>query len=478
MGKKKPEEMAQQRSIFVSGATERGVPEPLATHIFDLMEKFAGYGFNKSHSAAYAVLTYQTAWLKAHYPAAFLAAVLSSDMDKTDKVVVGIDDSKVMGIEVLPPDVNASDYRFTVTADGGVRYGLGAIKGVGQSAVEAIVAARTEGGEFRDLSDFCQRVELGKLNRRCLEALLKAGSFDRIGANRATLMAELPAALALGDQSSRADTTGQVDLFGLGAAAPARAAATTVVHPEWPPSIRLAGERETLGFFMTGHPLDEYAHDRSYIAPGTIAELAGPRPAGGEGKWVPPRQVTVAGLVLEIKKRGTRTTMTLDDGSGRMEVALFDEILQQHRELIVKDALLVVEGALKWNDFAEGWQLSAKRIQSLDAAREAQARRVLVRLPAGADPAGLVKRLEGLLGPARGGRCPVALYLSGTAGQGLVELGPEWAVKPTRALLGELAQHFGEAQVRLIYHPRDQDAALREWEMAGRGDAPTLKMAG
>jgi DNA polymerase-3 subunit alpha len=478
MGKKKAEEMAQQRSIFVDGAVARGVPERQATHIFDLMEKFAGYGFNKSHSAAYAVLTYQTAWLKTHYPAAFLSAVLSSDMDKTDKIVVDLEDAKAMAVEVLPPDVNESVYRFAVAGERRVRYGLGAIKGVGAAAVAALIEARDGGGPFRDLGDFGRRVELGRLNRRCLEALIKAGSFDRLGANRATLMAELPAALQLGDQKTRADTAGQVDLFGLAAGVAPRPAAAPVL-PEWPAAQRLAGERETLGFFLSGHPLDEYAQDREYLAPATIAELAGNRPAGGgEGKWQAPRTITVAGLVLDIKKRGGRTSLVLDDGTGRLEVSLFDEVLKQHRELIAKDALLLVEGGLKWDEFIEGWRLAAKRLVAIEAAREAQLRRLLLRWPAGAEPAALLKSLEGALAPARGGRCQVAVYYAGEAANALLELGGGWEVRPSRALLENLARVFGAQGVRLIYHPRDQEATLKSWGAVRPPESVPLALAG
>ena len=477
MGKKKAEEMAQQRSIFVGGATARGVPERQATHIFDLMEKFAGYGFNKSHSAAYAVLTYQTAWLKAHYPAAFLAAVLSSDMDKTDKVVVGIDDAKVMSIEVLPPDVNSSLYRFAVADERRVRYGLGAIKGVGASAVEAMLEARAAGGEFRDLGDFCRRVELGRVNRRCLEALIKAGCFDRIGANRATLMAELPAALQLGDQRTRADTAGQDDLFGLAPAAAPRTTARGAVLPEFPDAERLAGERETLGFFMSGHPLDEYALDRPYLAPGTIAELIGARPPS-EGKWQAPRTLTVAGLILDIRKRGGRNVLVLDDGTGRLEVSLFDDVYAAHRELIVKDAIVLVDGGLKWDEFIEGWRLAAKRLVAIETAREAQVRRLLLRWPPGAELATLLKSLDTALTPARGGRCQVAIYYAAPEAQALLELGEEWAIRPGRALLTELRRLVGRDGVRLVYHPRDQDVALKGWGAERAPESVPLKLAG
>ncbi|HUO94974.1 MAG TPA: DNA polymerase III subunit alpha [Steroidobacteraceae bacterium] len=479
MGKKKPEEMAEQRSVFVSGATERGVPERQATHIFDLMEKFAGYGFNKSHSAGYAVLTYQTAWLKAHYPAAFLAAVLSCDMDKTDKVVVGIDDCKEMGVEVLPPDVNTSEYRFAVAGPKCIRYGLGAIKGVGQAAVEALIEVRRAGGDFASLAELCERIDLTKVNKRCLEALVKAGAFDALGANRASLMAELPAAMQGGEQRTRAASLGQGSLFELPASPRAeRPAAPSPTLPDWPAAVRLAHERETLGHYLSGHPIEEYAHDLKYLAPGRIAELVASRPAGGEGKWQPPRNLTVAGLVLDIRRRGNRTTLILDDGSGRLEVSLFDEVLQQHRELIAKDAILLVEGALRWDEFIEGWRLAAKRLTTVDAAREAQAKKLLVRWPAGADEGATLAALESSLKPARGGRCAVAVYYTGAVGQVLLEFAADWNVRPGRALIEGLARHFGADAVRLAYHPRDQQEFLTEWGALGAVPTLPLKMTG
>ncbi len=214
MGKKKAEEMAKQRATFLEGSVARGVDEGVANYIFDLMEKFAGYGFNKSHSAAYALVSYQTLWLKAHYPAAFMAAVLSADMDNTDKVVTLIDECRAMGLEVEPPAINQSAFRFTVGKDGSVIYGLGAIKGVGESAIEAMLAARNEGGPFADLWDFCRRIDLHKANRRVLDAMVRAGALDGLGANRATLSAQLPSALKLAEQDRESAAAGQVDLFG------------------------------------------------------------------------------------------------------------------------------------------------------------------------------------------------------------------------------------------------------------------------
>jgi DNA polymerase-3 subunit alpha len=483
MGKKKAEEMAQQRAIFTQGATERGVPHAQATHIFDLMEKFAGYGFNKSHSAAYAVLTFHTAWLKAHYPAAFMSAVLSSDMDKTDKVVTFIDECRAMGLNVLPPDVNDSVYRFTVADERTIRYGLGAVKGVGESAVEAIIAERRAGGPYRDLGDFCRRIDLQRVNKRVLEGLIRAGCLDRIGANRATLMAELPAAMQLGEQNTRAQELGQDDLFGLAApasppaAAAARGAAAALL-PEWPESVRLAGERATLGLYLTGHPIAEYEADLKNVVSGRIADVASGRPAGaGEGRWMAQKSVTLAGLVLEVKRRGNRTSLVLDDRSGRIEVSLFDEVYQNHRDIVMQDAILVVEGGLRWDDFIEGWRVGAKRLMHVDRVREQQARRLLLRWPDGADTAALIRQLEALLAPARGGKCAVGVYYRSThaGAHATLALGAEWAVKPTRALLDELEKHFGRDRWKLVYHPRDEAEILAKWAAAG---PPSLQKAG
>ncbi len=479
MGKKKAEEMAEQRSVFVTGAVARGVPEPQATHIFDLMEKFAGYGFNKSHSAAYAVLTYQTAWLKSHYTAAFLAAVLSCDMDKTDKIVVGIDDCREMGVTLLAPDVNVSQFRFTVASERSIRYGLGAVKGVGASAVEAIVEARVSGGPFKDLYDFCSRIDLSRVNRRCLEALLRAGATDALGPNRATLMAELPSAVQAGEQRSSAARTGQDDLFGIGSPGTPTAdrpvGAPRTVLPEWSAAVRLAFERETLGIFLSGHPIDEFRHDLKYLAPGKIAEVTPAKPGGGEGRWTPPRNLTIAGLVLEIRRRGNRTSLILDDGSGRIEVSLFEDVLAQYRELIVRDAVLLVEGALRWDDFIEGWRLGAKQLTALTTAREERARRLLLRWPAGVEGGELLGALDSMLQPVRGGRCSVAVYYPGAAAHALLELGADWSVRPTRAVLEQLARHFGEDGVRLVYHPRDQQEFLTRWGARGEVEVRPLR---
>ncbi len=454
MGKKKPEEMAKQRSIFVTGATQRGVDPGTAEYIFDLMEKFAGYGFNKSHSAAYALLSYQTAWLKTHYPAAFMSAVLSSDMDKTDKVVTLIDEARRMQLKVEPPDVNHSHYMFAVSGERSIRYGLGAIKGVGQSVIDMLVAQRQDGGGFRDLADLCRRSDVNRLNRRVLEALIRSGAADALGANRATLMHALPAAMQLADQTIRARVVGQDDMFGLmDTGASAAAPVANEVLPDWSRRVRLDGERDTLGLYLTGHPFEEFEAEVRPIISGRIADVLGDRPApSNEGFHFKGKPATVAGMVFDLGKRGGRVIFTLDDRSGRLEASMFEDVWQQYRSLISKSAILIVEGSLRFDEYIEGWRLTAKRVFDIDQAREQHARRLLLRWPEGADGS-FIKSLEQVLKPFRGGRCAVAIRYQSSAARAELVLSQEWSVKPTRDLTERLAQLCGNDGVRLIYSP-------------------------
>ena len=453
MGKKKPEEMAKQRSIFVSGSVGRGVPEAQATMIFDLMEKFAGYGFNKSHSAAYALLSYQTAWLKAHYPAAFMAAVLSSDMDKTDKVVTLIDECASMKLKVEPPDVNESMYAFKVSGLKSIRYGMGAIKGVGASAVDAIIEERTASGPFESLPDLCRRVDLQRVNRRVFEAMIRSGCLDRIGANRASLTAELDRAVHLGEQNSRAMSVGQVDLFGL-------STATETKIEDWTEAERLAGERETLGLFLTGHPITPYEPDLKFLVGQRLVDVGGPKPASkppgpnGERTWTAGKPATVAGLVLEIRRRPNRVTLILDDRTARLEVSLYEETFQQHRDIIVKDAILVIDGTLRYDDFIEAWRLQAKTLMDIDRARERFARRLWLRWPEAFDGAAGMNRFEEMLKPSLRGPCAVSVVVSRPDYTGRLNLGNAWSVRPTRELLDKLSALVGRDGWYLVYGPR------------------------
>jgi DNA polymerase-3 subunit alpha len=462
MGKKKPEEMAKERGKFVGGAIKNNVPEERAAFIFDLMEKFAGYGFNKSHSAAYALLSYQTGWLKTHEAASYMAAVLSADMDHTDKVVgLLYDCRKEVGLTILPPHVNLSGYAFAVVDDRTIRYGLGAIKGVGEGAVEAIVNERRAHGDFGSLEELCRRLDLSKINRRVLEALIKSGSLDGLATNRATLMGRLDAALALGEQNTKANETGQHDIFGLSTAhVPEAVRVKAPDQPEWTDGVRLRGERETLGRAISGHPIDRFVNDLPRFITGRIADyLEADRPtASGEGgrAFFGGKPVAIAGVVEELRRRGPRTEILLDDDSGRIAVSFFDEQYQQFRELLVKDALLLIEGKVRFDEFANTWVLRASKVSELERLREKEARRIVLKIRA-AD-AKLLAGLQATLTPYRGGNCHVAVQYHGNQARGTYSFGADWKVRPAPALLEELEKLLGRGSIAVLYSPPPQAA--------------------
>ncbi len=453
MGKKKPEEMAKQREIFVSGATERGVEERTATHIFDLMEKFAGYGFNKSHSAAYAVLSYQTAYLKAHYPAAFMAAVMSADLDHTDRLVTLKDDCRQLGLAILPPDVNRSQYHFSVADERSILYGLGAIKGVGRAAVEALIAERERNGPFSDLAGFCRRVDSDKLNRRTLEAMVKSGALDGFGETRRGLMHQVAEALKGADQAARAAAAGQNDLFGLDAPAPSEA--PPVRMSEWPEPLKLSNEKEALGLYLTGHPFHAVRRDARYFVDGKLGDLAEespPETTGGERDYARARrEVTIAGLIVDVRKRGNRFSIVLDDDTGRMEVALFSEAFEEHKHLLVKDEIVVVGGTLRYDDFISAWSLNARSVVTIDRVIESRAESMLLKIAPNGHGERLLADLHELLKPYRQGSCGVAVDYAGDTAAVRLTLGPEWSVRPSRELRDRLEELLGPDGVRLSY---------------------------
>ena len=444
MGKKKPEEMAKQRSIFIEGAVAHGVSERVASHIFDLMEKFAGYGFNKSHSACYALIAYQTAWLKAHYPASYMAAALSADMEHTDKVVRLIAECRDLGIEILPPDINRCGYAFEPVEEGQILYGLGAIKGIGRAAIEACLEARQADGPFQDLFDLARRVDPQRVNKRVFEALIRGGALDRLGPHRAALMAQLPVAMSLAGQESRNRDVGQDDLFGVSRPpAPPRQAE---VAP-WSEEERLEAERETLGLYLTGHPIERYERELEALVSARIGEL----------KPTENRQVTVAGLVVGLRTANTRNGgrmafLTLDDRSGRLEIAVFNDLYQACRDRLRKDAVLLVEGPVTVDEYSGGFKMSANRVLDLDEARRERARRLVVRVDAARAGNGFLNDLERVLRAHPRGRCPVWLSYENEAARADLELGPDWRVEPGQAVLDELARLAGRDGVRLDYH--------------------------
>jgi DNA polymerase-3 subunit alpha len=449
MGKKKPEEMAQQRSVFVEGATARGVDEARAAYIFDLMEKFAGYGFNKSHSAAYALLAYQTAWLKAHYPEAFMAAVMTADMDVTDKLVILKDDCRRLGITIEPPSINASQHGFAVGGPRRILYGLGAIKGVGRSAIEAVIAEREQGGPFRDLLDLCRRVGVQKLNRRVLEALTRSGALDELGSNRPTLLAAIANTLRLAERAASAAAAGQAALFG---DAVERPALELVIEPQgdWTKRERLEAEYEALGLFLTGHPFDGYADHCAYFTHGSIANVVGALPAPVE-RWSARRDVILAGVVMDLRRRGNRLSVMLDDNTDRVEVTVFDEVYDASRHLLEKHRVLVIDGQLRFDDFLNAWRLTANRIRAVDDAIEEYARRITISLSEQESGLELIGQLRETLKPYRHGACEVSIQYRSDAGEAQLVCGDEWSVRPTRELRESLSRLLGEDRFAIHY---------------------------
>ncbi|MEO8444202.1 MAG: DNA polymerase III subunit alpha, partial [Gammaproteobacteria bacterium] len=451
MGKKKAEEMAKQRSIFTDRAAARGTDRAKATYIFDLMEKFAGYGFNKSHSAAYAVLTYQTAWLKANHPAAFMAAVMTTEMGDTDALVIQRRECLALDLQVLPPDVNASAYAFRVEGDTAIRYGLGAIKGVGRGAAEQIVAMREEAGPYRSLQDFCLRAGGQKLGRRPVEALIKAGALDALGPNRPSLLAALPAAMDGAEQAAAAASRGQDDLFGAPVVQSAAGGDAIPEAPDWGWGRKLQHERESLGLYLSGHPFDQYRTDQPFISTSSIEALVAERPpAAGEYRG-PAREVVIAGLVAAIRKRGTRTAIELDDGTGTLEVGFFQEGYERFKHLLALHSLVAISGSLRFEEYLDGWRLNAKDVLDLDRIVETRATGLLLRWRADVDRSLNPQLLKSVMERHRPGKCSVSLYYSTGGTQARVALGADWCVRPTRELRERLSELVGLDGYRFVY---------------------------
>ena len=437
MGKKKPEEMAKQREIFLEGATQRGLEAKKATLLFDQMEKFAGYGFNKSHSAAYALVAYQTAYLKAHHAAAFCAANLSAVMNDTDKVQVIFDDARANGLEVLPPDVNAGGHRFEPLDGKRIRYGLGAVKGTGEQAIENIVAAREAGGPFRDLGDFCRRVDRRIVNRRAMEALIKAGAFDAIEPNRASLLASLGAALELAEKAER--FAQQTSLFGGAEEATAEAFELMRVA-DWPERERLLAEKQSLGFYLSGHPFNAWKDEIRRFARTPLANLQPanePQMAAG----------VIYGVAMRNSRRGRMAVLTLDDASARIEVVVFGELFHEKRAMIQEDQVVVVQGRVSQDEFSGGIRFTADKLMDLAEVRSQYARAIRLSINGQADSA----RLRTLLAPYAGGKCAVAIHYRNDQGECDIRLPDEYRVKVSAPLLASLSEWLTERNVEVVY---------------------------
>ncbi len=456
MGKKKVEEMAQQRDIFVSGAIKNGLSEDKATELFGLMEKFAGYGFNKSHAAAYALIAFQTAYLKAHYPAEFMAACLSADMDDTDKVHIFVEDSIANGLTILPPDINLSGYRFIPADDKTIRFGLGAVKGTGESAISSIIAVREQTGLFTDLFDFCNRVDRRIANRRVMESLIRVGAFDAINPNRAGLMASVGLAIEYAEQTSR--SVSQANLFGE-AGDPSHSRPQLIDAESWSEREKLRQEKISLGYYFSGHPFDTYAAELKRFIRTRLDRLNPSR-----------EPQLLAGIIHSIRvqmtRRGRMGVINLDDGKARVEIVVFSELFDANRTWLKEDQLLIAEAKISNRNYngEEGDELriTAEQLYDFAGIRSRFARQIRIHC----DPAtlGQVSSLKTLLAPfsnqtQRAGlsgsnnqpACPVAIVYHNELASGELELGDDWQVYLHDDLLQSLNTHFKLENVEIIY---------------------------
>ena len=451
MGKKKADEMAKHRATIAEGAKQKGYDPALAEQLFDLMTKFAEYGFNKSHTAAYAVVTYHTAWLKAHHCAAFMAATMSADLDNTDTIRIFFEDTVANGIKVLPPDVNESDYRFVPTDAKTIRYGLGAVKGCGEPAVRSILAARESGGPFRDLFDFCDRVDRRMVNKRVVEALIRAGALDTLpghaGRDRAEVLATVGLAMEAADQA--AANAMQGGLFDMLPEAAGAAPEFVKVRP-WSERERLKEEKTAIGFFLSGHPFNSFKPEVRRFIRRTLAELEPSR-----------EPTTLVGVVMEVRtkvgNRGKMAFVQLDDGTTPREVAVYSEVLDANRSKIVTDEILIVEGKISRDDFngEGGLRIIADRLMTLGEARSRFATALQLKLNGEVGEAGgaiaAVERLQSLLGPFRDGGCPVRLRYRNAVAEVDLPFGEAWRIRPEDALLDNLREWLPGDAVEVLY---------------------------
>ncbi|MCZ6804675.1 MAG: DNA polymerase III subunit alpha [Proteobacteria bacterium] len=452
MGKKKPEEMAKQRIIFTEGSVSRGVDKKQATMIFDLMEKFAGYGFNKSHSAAYALVAYQTAWLKAHYPAAFMAAVLSSDMDNTDKVVMLFEETRRMKIEVIPPSVNAGFYSFTVINDKSIQYGLGAIKGVGLAAIDNLICERDENGLYENLFDLCKRIDLRKANKRVLDALMKSGAMDTLGAGRSTLIENLAKATSLAEQHNKNTDSGQNDMFGLEAITNSNNevnfSCTYNVIKDWNDKQRVMYEKETLGFYLSGHPINRYKQELSKITRKLFGIKTG--------------DVRVAGYIMSIRKSGMRDEydVKIDDNTSRTMVVIKADDYEKYRNYLIKDHLIIVSGRARNDEYYEsGIKILADTIFTIDDIRKPDnpfnlSSSLKLTLYESQMSNGMINNIKNILHRYKNDTSNVIVKYVKSDAMSLIQFGKEWNVRISDDLIDELMSILDINQVEIEYNPQ------------------------
>ncbi|MDP8162492.1 DNA polymerase III subunit alpha [Pasteurella skyensis] len=446
MGKKKPEEMAKQRSVFKEGAINNGIDGDLAMKIFDLVEKFAGYGFNKSHSAAYALVSYQTLWLKAHYPAEFMAAVMSSELDNTEKLVGFYDECINMSLTVIPPDVNSGQHHFSVNEKGEIVYGLGAIKGVGEGPVDALLEARKK-GIFKDLFDLTARIDSKKINRRTFEALIMSGAFDNLGPHRAAIMKNLEDALKAADQHSKMEALGQADMFGVLTETPEEVQKAYAHTPKWTEKVILEGEKKTLGLYISGHPVGRFLKELSHYTSIKLGELQ-PTAKG--------QTVTVAGLVMDsrvaVTRKGSRIGIaSIEDRSGKLDITLFSDSLEKYGDLLEQDKIIVATGSVQFDNFNGGYRMLVREMISLDEARSRYAKNLALVIDQEQITPQFIQKLSDIITPNKEGTLPLHFYYQSPQARTLIKSGVEWRITPKNEMIESLKLFLGETAVEFEF---------------------------
>ena len=449
MGKKIPEEMAKQKDIFIKGALENNVKEPTAKRIFDLIEKFAGYGFNKSHSVSYAMIAYQTAWLKTHYRTEFFAASMTADLDNTDKLIVFKEDCESFEIVIKGPCVNHSRYEFFVESEKQIRYALGAIKGLGESISKAISKERNENGNYQSIFDFCSRLSSEKISKRTIEALITSGAFDCFGETRATLFQSIEMALNYSNRLSLEKETGQSNLFysdeNIQESLP-----TLNRSKEWVLSQLLKNEFTSLGFYFSGHPFDAYREDCKHLTKSNLATLKKMMDSQKNGNGYSDKEtmIQVAGLITNLKRRGNNYTFKIDDGSAILEGIIFGERRDNFRDLLNNNSLLFLKGRLRFDSFADLWQFVVEDAVTIDSIINKKAKTLLIKCDSKFDP----QRLQKILQVHTPGSCKIQLNYETDINSTKLKLGEEWTVSPTKELRADLTAELGSHNFQFISH--------------------------
>ncbi len=450
MGKKKPEEMRKQRQVFTERAMKNGISSSLANRIFDHVQNFAGYGFNKSHSVAYALIAFQTAWLKTHYPAYFMAAVMTADMSNTDKIALFIRECRALGIRVLPPSVNHSEYHFSTVDESTVRYGLGAIKGVGESAILCLVEERGQGGMFDSLHDVCSRVDLHKLNLRVLEVLIKSGALDVLGKSRAGMMARLSADIMLSEQQACNARSGQDDLFGFSAetvtATTGEEKSMEVDIPEWFIVDKLNHERSVLGFYLSGHPLEEYVDEYQDRVTHVLDAL----------ELVASSEVVVAAVIISVRRinkrrDGSMIELLLSDRTGEATAIIKGELAHSSRQLLIPGQVVIIAGRVVGNRFSsQGYAINITEIYNMQQLRGKYAKLRLA-VCAGELEEGFMDALEEVITPCRPGDCGIVIEYSKDRSRIDIVPGENWRVSASDELISRLRSLLGAERVHISY---------------------------